>query len=201
MWLLVPSLAKPLGFPVSIPACLGDVSIYPSHRAKVCSPETPACHSASPLVRSSYPRFGSCRNVKRTAETMSLFSFLAAGVGGSRGRAPQATPNASLGRATQPPPFKAQPSPTVHTKEALGERPRPAELPKSLPRLRRRPSPSQNPPRATAVAFLMWRDSILVPFDPLCTLLPHCCLSILSLLTACRSWVYIYKKQQKKNIT
>ncbi|KFV39798.1 Mitotic checkpoint serine/threonine-protein kinase BUB1, partial [Tyto alba] len=36
------------------------------------------------------------------------------------GNASQATPNTSLGGATQATPFKVQPSPTVHTKEALG---------------------------------------------------------------------------------
>ncbi|XP_010132131.1 PREDICTED: mitotic checkpoint serine/threonine-protein kinase BUB1, partial [Buceros rhinoceros silvestris] len=36
------------------------------------------------------------------------------------GNASQATPNTSLGGTTQATPFKVQPSPTVHTKEALG---------------------------------------------------------------------------------
>ncbi|XP_071594923.1 mitotic checkpoint serine/threonine-protein kinase BUB1 isoform X2 [Heliangelus exortis] len=36
------------------------------------------------------------------------------------GNASQATPNTSLGGAAQATPFKVQPSPTVHTKEALG---------------------------------------------------------------------------------
>ncbi|KFQ30727.1 Mitotic checkpoint serine/threonine-protein kinase BUB1, partial [Mesitornis unicolor] len=36
------------------------------------------------------------------------------------GNASQVTPNTSLGGATQGTPFKVQPSPTVHTKEALG---------------------------------------------------------------------------------
>ncbi|NWQ72362.1 BUB1 kinase, partial [Neopipo cinnamomea] len=36
------------------------------------------------------------------------------------GNVSQATPNTSLGGGTQATPFKAQPSPTVHTKEALG---------------------------------------------------------------------------------
>ncbi|KFP27483.1 Mitotic checkpoint serine/threonine-protein kinase BUB1, partial [Colius striatus] len=36
------------------------------------------------------------------------------------GNVSQATPNTSLGGATQATPFKVQPSPTVHTKEALG---------------------------------------------------------------------------------
>ncbi|NWX10695.1 BUB1 kinase, partial [Caloenas nicobarica] len=36
------------------------------------------------------------------------------------GHTSQATPNTSLGGATQTAPFKVQPSPTVHTKEALG---------------------------------------------------------------------------------
>ncbi|NXV71383.1 BUB1 kinase, partial [Atlantisia rogersi] len=56
-------------------------------------------------------------------ETISLFSFLASRVGNSSfasGNASQATPNTSLGGATQATPFKVQPSPTVHTKEALG---------------------------------------------------------------------------------
>lgn len=54
---------------------------------------------------------------------ISLFSFLASRVGNSSfasGNASQATPNTSLGGATQATPFKVQPSPTVHTKEALG---------------------------------------------------------------------------------
>ncbi|XP_039386945.1 mitotic checkpoint serine/threonine-protein kinase BUB1 [Mauremys reevesii] len=38
----------------------------------------------------------------------------------SFGHASQATPNTSLGGAMQATPFKVQPSPTVHTKEALG---------------------------------------------------------------------------------
>ncbi|NXL38259.1 BUB1 kinase, partial [Glaucidium brasilianum] len=58
-----------------------------------------------------------------TSEIISLFSFLASRVGNSSfasGNASQATPNTSLGGATQATPFKVQPSPTVHTKEALG---------------------------------------------------------------------------------
>ncbi|NWR56499.1 BUB1 kinase, partial [Bucorvus abyssinicus] len=54
---------------------------------------------------------------------ISLFSFLASRGGNSSfasGNASQATPNTSLGGATQATPFKVQPSPTVHTKEALG---------------------------------------------------------------------------------
>ncbi|NWU71948.1 BUB1 kinase, partial [Pterocles burchelli] len=62
---------------------------------------------------------GSALN-RSTAEQILLFSFLASGAGNSSfasGNASQATPNTSLGGAT---PFKVQPSPTVHTKEALG---------------------------------------------------------------------------------
>ncbi|NWS68445.1 BUB1 kinase, partial [Crotophaga sulcirostris] len=57
------------------------------------------------------------------SEVISLFSFLASRVGNSSfvsGNASQATPNTSLGGAMQATPFKVQPSPTVHTKEALG---------------------------------------------------------------------------------
>uniref|UniRef100_A0A8D0FNP1 BUB1 mitotic checkpoint serine/threonine kinase n=1 Tax=Strix occidentalis caurina TaxID=311401 RepID=A0A8D0FNP1_STROC len=63
-------------------------------------------------------------------EQYSLFQFLipltlcfTSRVGNSSfasGNASQATPNTSLGGATQATPFKVQPSPTVHTKEALG---------------------------------------------------------------------------------
>ncbi|NWJ03311.1 BUB1 kinase, partial [Crypturellus undulatus] len=52
-----------------------------------------------------------------------LFSFLASRIGNSSsasGNASQATPNTSLGGPMQATPFKVQPSPTVHTKEALG---------------------------------------------------------------------------------
>ncbi|NXS43526.1 BUB1 kinase, partial [Balaeniceps rex] len=58
-----------------------------------------------------------------TSEMILLFSFLASRVGNSSfasGNASQATPNTSLGGAMQATPFKVQPSPTVHTKEALG---------------------------------------------------------------------------------
>ncbi|NXT51100.1 BUB1 kinase, partial [Pluvianellus socialis] len=58
-----------------------------------------------------------------TSEMIVLFSFLASRVGNSSfasGNASQATPNTSLGGAMQATPFKVQPSPTVHTKEALG---------------------------------------------------------------------------------
>ncbi|NXJ69969.1 BUB1 kinase, partial [Rostratula benghalensis] len=58
-----------------------------------------------------------------TSAMILLFSFLALGVGNSSfasGNASQATPNTSLGGAMQATPFKVQPSPTVHTKEALG---------------------------------------------------------------------------------
>ncbi|NWX41016.1 BUB1 kinase, partial [Steatornis caripensis] len=58
-----------------------------------------------------------------TSEIISLFLFLASRVGNSSfasGNASQATPNTSLGGAMQATPFKVQPSPTVHTKEALG---------------------------------------------------------------------------------
>ncbi|NXK04438.1 BUB1 kinase, partial [Herpetotheres cachinnans] len=58
-----------------------------------------------------------------TSEMISLFSFLGSIVGNSSfasGNASQATPNTSLGGAMQATPFKVQPSPTVHTKEALG---------------------------------------------------------------------------------
>uniref|UniRef100_A0A8C8AIU3 BUB1 mitotic checkpoint serine/threonine kinase n=1 Tax=Otus sunia TaxID=257818 RepID=A0A8C8AIU3_9STRI len=65
-----------------------------------------------------------------TGEQYSLFQFLilltlcfTSRVGNSSfasGNASQATPNTSLGGATQATPFKVQPSPTVHTKEALG---------------------------------------------------------------------------------
>ncbi|NXK45817.1 BUB1 kinase, partial [Chauna torquata] len=58
-----------------------------------------------------------------TLEMILLFYFLAPRVGNSSfasGNASQATPNTSLGGAMQATPFKVQPSPTVHTKEALG---------------------------------------------------------------------------------
>ncbi|NXY68898.1 BUB1 kinase, partial [Glareola pratincola] len=58
-----------------------------------------------------------------TSSVILLFSFLASRVGNSSfasGNASQATPNTSLGGAMQATPFKVQPSPTVHTKEALG---------------------------------------------------------------------------------
>ncbi|NXX47492.1 BUB1 kinase, partial [Tricholaema leucomelas] len=48
-----------------------------------------------------------------------LFSFLASR-GGNSSFASHTTPNTSLGGAMQATPFKVQPSPTVHTKEALG---------------------------------------------------------------------------------
>ncbi|NXY88917.1 BUB1 kinase, partial [Alcedo cyanopectus] len=57
------------------------------------------------------------------SEMILLFSFLASRVGNSSsvsGNASQVTPNTSLGGAIQATPFKVQPSPTVHTKEALG---------------------------------------------------------------------------------
>ncbi|NXD73232.1 BUB1 kinase, partial [Eolophus roseicapillus] len=60
---------------------------------------------------------------KYATSGITLFSFLASRVGNSSfasGNASQATPNTSLGGATQATPFKVQPSPTVHTKEALG---------------------------------------------------------------------------------
>ncbi|NWH57086.1 BUB1 kinase, partial [Geococcyx californianus] len=56
------------------------------------------------------------------SEVISLFSFLASRLGNSSftsGNVSQATPNTSLGGAMQATPFKVQPSPTVHTKEAL----------------------------------------------------------------------------------
>ncbi|NXC68007.1 BUB1 kinase, partial [Anhinga anhinga] len=65
----------------------------------------------------------STREQYATSGIISLFSFLASRVGNSSfasGNASQATPNTSLGGATQATPFKVQPSPTVHTKEALG---------------------------------------------------------------------------------
>ncbi|NWU74354.1 BUB1 kinase, partial [Onychorhynchus coronatus] len=52
-----------------------------------------------------------------------LLSFPASRSGNSSfpsGNVSQATPNTSLGGGTQATPFKVQPSPTVHTKEALG---------------------------------------------------------------------------------
>ncbi|NXP02279.1 BUB1 kinase, partial [Thinocorus orbignyianus] len=58
-----------------------------------------------------------------TSAMILLFSFLASRVGNSSiasANASQATPNTSLGGAMQATPFKVQPSPTVHTKEALG---------------------------------------------------------------------------------
>ncbi|NXV51281.1 BUB1 kinase, partial [Uria aalge] len=58
-----------------------------------------------------------------TSSMILLFSFLASRVGNSSFasvNASQATPNTSLGGAMQATPFKVQPSPTVHTKEALG---------------------------------------------------------------------------------
>ncbi|NXS70672.1 BUB1 kinase, partial [Pandion haliaetus] len=58
-----------------------------------------------------------------TSEMILLCLFLAHRVGSSSfafGNASQATPNTSLGGAMQATPFKVQPSPTVHTKEALG---------------------------------------------------------------------------------
>ncbi|NXV15717.1 BUB1 kinase, partial [Cepphus grylle] len=58
-----------------------------------------------------------------TSSMILLFSFLASRVGNSSFAsvsASQATPNTSLGGAMQATPFKVQPSPTVHTKEALG---------------------------------------------------------------------------------
>ncbi|NWY57320.1 BUB1 kinase, partial [Chionis minor] len=58
-----------------------------------------------------------------TSEMIVLFSFPAPRVGNSSfasGNASQATPNTSMGGAMQATPFKVQPSPTVHTKEALG---------------------------------------------------------------------------------
>ncbi|NXD14152.1 BUB1 kinase, partial [Nothocercus nigrocapillus] len=56
-------------------------------------------------------------------KSFGLFSFLASRIGNSSsasGNASQATPNTSLGGLMQATPFKVQPSPTVHTKEALG---------------------------------------------------------------------------------
>ncbi|NWX93050.1 BUB1 kinase, partial [Nothoprocta pentlandii] len=55
--------------------------------------------------------------------SFALFSFLVSRIGNSScasGNASQATPNTSLGGPMQATPFKVQPSPTVHTKEALG---------------------------------------------------------------------------------
>ncbi|XP_010003306.1 PREDICTED: mitotic checkpoint serine/threonine-protein kinase BUB1 [Chaetura pelagica] len=62
-------------------------------------------------------------NKKSTGLTMAADMKEASTVGNSSfasGNASQATPNTSLGGATQATPFKVQPSPTVHTKEALG---------------------------------------------------------------------------------
>ncbi|NWU14844.1 BUB1 kinase, partial [Cephalopterus ornatus] len=58
-----------------------------------------------------------------TEGMISLLSFPASRGGNSSfasGNVCQATPNTSLGGGTQATPFKVQPSPTVHTKEALG---------------------------------------------------------------------------------
>ncbi|NXG86861.1 BUB1 kinase, partial [Stercorarius parasiticus] len=58
-----------------------------------------------------------------TSSMILLFSFLVSRVGNSSFasvNASHATPNTSLGGAMQATPFKVQPSPTVHTKEALG---------------------------------------------------------------------------------
>ncbi|KFP48313.1 Mitotic checkpoint serine/threonine-protein kinase BUB1, partial [Cathartes aura] len=62
-------------------------------------------------------------NKKSTGLTTSVDVKEASRVGNSSfasGNASQATPNTSLGGAMQATPFKVQPSPTVHTKEALG---------------------------------------------------------------------------------
>ncbi|NXF67955.1 BUB1 kinase, partial [Ciccaba nigrolineata] len=62
-------------------------------------------------------------NKRSTRLTTSVDVKEASRVGNSSfasGNASQATPNTSLGGATQATPFKVQPSPTVHTKEALG---------------------------------------------------------------------------------
>ncbi|KFP09609.1 Mitotic checkpoint serine/threonine-protein kinase BUB1, partial [Egretta garzetta] len=62
-------------------------------------------------------------NKRSTGLTTSVVTKEASRVGNSSfasGNASQATPNTSLGGAMQATPFKVQPSPTVHTKEALG---------------------------------------------------------------------------------
>ncbi|XP_054678583.1 mitotic checkpoint serine/threonine-protein kinase BUB1 [Grus americana] len=62
-------------------------------------------------------------NKRSTGLTTSVDVKEASRVGNSSfasGSASQATPNTSLGGAMQATPFKVQPSPTVHTKEALG---------------------------------------------------------------------------------
>ncbi|XP_074024551.1 mitotic checkpoint serine/threonine-protein kinase BUB1 [Numenius arquata] len=62
-------------------------------------------------------------NKRSTGENTSMDMKEASRVGNSSfasGNASQATPNTSLGGAMQATPFKVQPSPTVHTKEALG---------------------------------------------------------------------------------
>ncbi|NWU97770.1 BUB1 kinase, partial [Upupa epops] len=67
-------------------------------------------------------------HVNKQSQASSLTASLLFSFPGSRGgkascavgNASQATPNTSLGGATQVTPFKVQPSPTVHTKEALG---------------------------------------------------------------------------------
>ncbi|KFZ65297.1 Mitotic checkpoint serine/threonine-protein kinase BUB1, partial [Podiceps cristatus] len=62
-------------------------------------------------------------NNRSTGLTTSVDVKEASRVGNSSfasGNASQATPNTSLGGAMQATPFKVQPSPTVHTKEALG---------------------------------------------------------------------------------
>ncbi|KAM6355902.1 mitotic checkpoint serine/threonine-protein kinase BUB1 [Podargus strigoides] len=62
-------------------------------------------------------------NKRSTGLTISVDVKEASRVGNSSfasGNASQVTPNTSLGGAMQATPFKVQPSPTVHTKEALG---------------------------------------------------------------------------------
>ncbi|NXN97511.1 BUB1 kinase, partial [Rhinopomastus cyanomelas] len=67
---------------------------------------------------------GEHKQSQASSQATSLFSsFPASRVGNpscAAGNVSQVTPNTSLGAATQGTPFKVQPSPTVHTKEALG---------------------------------------------------------------------------------
>ncbi|NWW44830.1 BUB1 kinase, partial [Pedionomus torquatus] len=77
-------------------------------------------HPDSALNWSTGKRHSSKRS---TGENTSMDIKEASRVGNSSvasGNASQATPNTSLGGAMQATPFKVQPSPTVHTKEALG---------------------------------------------------------------------------------
>ncbi|NXN09021.1 BUB1 kinase, partial [Indicator maculatus] len=77
-------------------------------------------HPDSALNLSSGEQYPNIDKQSQTASEMILvFSFLVSR-GGNSSFASHTTPNTSLGGAMQATPFKVQPSPTVHTKEALG---------------------------------------------------------------------------------